>query len=429
MSNDPQTTPPSEPPDHVEMPRPTAAPLVLALGLTLLAAGVPFGLGFFLAGGGLTLVGLGMWFVQVLDGGGHIHEPLVEPEQRAQPVTGTAGGVERLREGMAGYRLRLPEKIHPISAGVKGGIVGGVAMTVPALVWSLLNGHGFLYPLNLLAGTVLPGVSGMSDQALEQFSPTLFLVGVVIHVAVSVVIGLIYGVLLPTLPTVPLPIAWGGILMPILWSGLSFVAMRAVNPAAPGKVNWPWFIVSQFVFGITMPAMVLGMRRLPAVARGVVGGLVGGASMAVPALLWSVATGHGLWYPVNLLAAMVQSDPGALDAAQLGTYHPEWLFPAIAVHLVLSITFGVLFALLADRLPPMPEPIPWGGLVLPLLWTGMSYSLMGVVNPALQGKVDWPWFVFSQFVFGVAAAIVVYRSEKVHIAPAGRGPDQGGPRP
>ena len=33
-------------PDSVEMPRPTAAPLVLALGMTLLAAGVALGLAF-----------------------------------------------------------------------------------------------------------------------------------------------------------------------------------------------------------------------------------------------------------------------------------------------------------------------------------------------------------------------------------------------
>jgi hypothetical protein len=49
---------------------------------------------------------------------------------------------------------------------------------------------------------------------------------------------------------------------------------------------------------------------------------------------------------------------------------------------------------------------------------------MGVVNPALQEKVSWPWFVVSQFVFGVAAAVVVLRSETIHIPPAGRGPDR-----
>jgi hypothetical protein len=48
---------------------------------------------------------------------------------------------------------------------------------------------------------------------------------------------------------------------------------------------------------------------------------------------------------------------------------------------------------------------------------------MGVVNPLLQERVDWPWFVVSQFVFGVVAAIVVLRSEMVYVPPAGRGPE------
>src|SRR5262249_18294085 len=90
----------------------------------------------------------------------------------------------------------------------------------------------------------------------------------------------------------------------------------------------------------------------------------------------------------------------------------------------LSISFGVLFALVASRLPRIPGPLAWGGLVLPLLWTGTTYGLMGVVNPVLQERVDWAWFIVSQFVFGVAAAVVVLRSEMVHIPPAGRGPDQ-----
>ena len=48
---------------------------------------------------------------------------------------------------------------------------------------------------------------------------------------------------------------------------------------------------------------------------------------------------------------------------------------------------------------------------------------MGVVNPVLQQRVDWPWFIVSQFVFGIAASIVVVRSEQIRVPPAGRGPE------
>jgi hypothetical protein len=406
------------------MPRPTAAPLVLAAGLTFLGAGVVLGPLFFVVGAVLLVTALSLWIAQLLPGQGHIHEPLAEPARRPQPVTGAPGGVAQMRPGMPGYRIRLPEAIHPISAGLKGGLAGGAVMPIPALLWGLLSGHGLLYPVNLLAGMALPVPSNMSPEQLEQFLQEfhwpLLLVAVVIHVMMSVVIGLIYGVLLPTLPEVPRPIAWGGLFMPILWTGASYLAMTVVDSALPGKVSWPWFLVSQLVFGITMPAVVLGARRLPAVFAGAVGGLVGGAAMALPAVLWAAASGHGFWYPINLLAGMVLP----LEGAELGSFHADWFFAASAVHAVLSICFGVLFALAVPRLPPMPAPVAWGGLVLPLLWTGVAYGLMGVVNPVLQEKVNWFWFIVSQFLFGLAAAGVVLRSALVHIPPAGRGPDQ-----
>jgi len=214
--------------------------------------------------------------------------------------------------------------------------------------------------------------------------------------------------------------------MPILWTGVSYVAMHLANPALPERVSWPWFILSQFVFGITMPAVVLGAKRLPTVLGGVVGGLVGGAAMAVPALLWAGASGHGFWYPINLVAGIVLPGPGNADVAELGRFHAEWFFAAAAIHAFLSICFGVLFALVSWRLPPMPAPVAWGGLVLPLIWTGISYGLMGVVNPVLQDYVSWPWFIVSQFVFGVAAAVVVLLSATVHVPPAGPGPVRRG---
>src|SRR5262249_43339114 len=125
----------------------------------------------------------------------------------------------------------------------------------------------------------------------------------------------------------------------------------------------------------------------------------------------------------NLLAGMVLPGPG-LEGADIGSFHADWFRAALAIHALLSISFGVVFALVAQRLPRVPGPIVWGGVVLPLVWTGVTYGLMGVVNPALQGRVDWAWFIVSQFVFGVAAATVVHRSEMVHIPPAGRGEDR-----
>src|SRR4051794_38495226 len=219
MTSDPHSVPSSDAPhghDSVEMPQPTVAPLVLALGLTLLASGLALGTVFLLVGGVILVVGLGMWISHLLPGQGHGHEPFVELALRPKPITGHVGGVQRLVEGMPGYRLRMPEEVHPISAGVKGGIVGGLVLPIPALLYGLLSGHGIWYPANLLAGMLVPGIEHKSVADLEQFNLTLVVVAALIHVVVSVVLGLIYGVLLPMLPDIPQALVWGALLAPLV---------------------------------------------------------------------------------------------------------------------------------------------------------------------------------------------------------------------
>jgi uncharacterized membrane protein YagU involved in acid resistance len=331
--------------------------------------------------------------------------------------------VEQLHPGQPGYRFQLPEKVHPISAGVRGGILGGLIMLLPAEAYGLLGEHHSLwYPVNLLAGMVLPGVENMTLDELEHFHLTLFVVGVLIHAVNSVVFGLIYGVLLPTLPEIPRPLAWGGLLMPLLWTGVSFCVMGIVNPVLARGVSWEWFIVSQFIFGVIAAGVVIRLSTWPPFRAGALGGLAGGALMPLPAVLWSLANRHGIWYPVNLLAGMVVPGMGEVPREQLEQFHGDWLATALVIHLLLSIGFGLVYGLLLPKLPSIPASVAWGGLLMPLVWTAAAFSLMGVVNKVLQQYVNWPWFIVSQFVFGVAAAVVVHRSEKIPVPPAGPGP-------
>ena len=65
-------------------------------------------------------------------------------------------------------------------------------------------------------------------------------------------------------------------------------------------------------------------------------------------------------------------------------------------------------------LPMFPRrPILLGGVVAPILWTGLLHSILGLLNPLLDELISWPWFVASQFAFGIVAGLVVVRQERV----------------
>jgi hypothetical protein len=259
----------SEKPEEIEMPEPTAAPMILGVGIVLFGAGVALNVTLSIVGAVVFIAGLTAWIGHLMPGRGHFHEQRVPPEDRPMEVTGMPGTVEHLVTGMPGYRMRLPLKVHPISAGIKGGLLGGLVMPVPALVWGLISGHGIWYPINLLAGMVIAGVGDMPVTELEQFRFSLLLVGLVIHAAMSLVLGLMYGVLLPTLPSIPGgQIVWGGVLFPLLWTGAAYGLMGVVNPLLQQEVDWPWFIASQFVFGITAAFVVIRTEQVAVAPAG-----------------------------------------------------------------------------------------------------------------------------------------------------------------
>jgi hypothetical protein len=410
-------------PEGIEMPRPTTAPMILALGIVLLGAGVALSLALSVVGAVIFLVGLAAWIGDLLPGRGHSHVQALPPECRPRPIAASPGTVEQLQAGMPGYRMRLPLKVHPISAGIKGGLLGGLLMPIPALLWGLISGHGIWYPVNLLAGMVI-ALDDRPVAELERFHFSLFLAGFVIHAVMSAAMGLIYGVLLPTLPYIHRSLAWGGLLMPMLWTAVSFPLMSIVNPVLHRGVSWPWFILSQFLFGVVAgPVVMQATAKRHPLAAGILGGLAGGLLMTVPAALWGLATGHGIWYPANLLAGMFIPGMDELPLEGLTRFRGDWLAVALLLHLLISAGFGILYAFLLPKLPAIPAPLTWGGVLMPLVWTGVSYGLMGVINPVLQGAVDWPWFIASQFVFGITAAIVVIRTEEISVRPAGRGTD------
>jgi hypothetical protein len=54
-----------------------------------------------------------------------------------------------------------------------------------------------------------------------------------------------------------------------------------------------------------------------------------------------------------------------------------------------------------------------GGVIAPLLWSGLLWSTLGLLNPLLESLINWYWFIASQIGFGVVAGLVVMRQTRV----------------
>jgi hypothetical protein len=135
--------------------------------------------------------------------------------------------------------------------------------------------------------------------------------------------------------------------------------------------------------------------------------------MAVLAVLYGVISHGSPWYPINLLAAAGSATLSNAPLEVLNSFNAQGFLLAFVTHVTLSLLVGLLYAVL---LPMVPwHPAFWGGLVAPILWSGLIASALDVINPALNARIAWPWFVASQIAFGLVAGFVIARSERIGV--------------
>ena len=147
------------------------------------------------------------------------------------------------------------------------------------------------------------------------------------------------------------------------------------------------------------------------VAAGVRGGLAGSLVMALLAMAYGLVRVNSIWYPINLLAAGFVSGAAALQTREIAAFQPRLLAIATTIHLATSLLVGLLYGAMLPMLPR--RPIVLGGLVAPFVWSALLHSVLGVVNPVMDQRIDWFWFVLSQVGFGLAAGLVVSRESRV----------------
>lgn len=232
---------------HIELPAPTFWPIVMAFGLTLMAAGMITD--WVVGAVGLIIAFRGAlgWWRNVIP---HEHHEsvMIDAKHRPAPIMVEMRSVVRMRVGEGHHRARIPEEIHPYSAGILGGLAGGAVMAGLACLYGLVAEHSIWYPVNLLAGVVIPALGDESVAQLKHFNGLAFGAAVVGHSILSCLVGVVYAVILPMFPKYA-PF-WAGILMPLFWSGLVATTLNMLNPALNGRINWPWFVVCQLGFGL-----------------------------------------------------------------------------------------------------------------------------------------------------------------------------------
>jgi hypothetical protein len=228
----------------VQLPAPTAWPMVLGLGIALMLAGMVTHWAISVLGLVMAVPAIVGWFLQVLPQEHHVY---VEVQADVVEIVSTRETLS-LAPLDERHRKLLPLETFRVMAGVKGGIAGGIAMIVPAALFGYIKYHSVWYAANLLAAGGFISWAGQSDAFLAQFHLEGLLAALAIHGLTSVLIGLLYGAMLPMYPKKPILTA--GFLAPFLWTGILHSAIGIISPILNERIDWVWFIVSQVAFGL-----------------------------------------------------------------------------------------------------------------------------------------------------------------------------------
>jgi uncharacterized membrane protein YagU involved in acid resistance len=245
-----------QPENGIALPAPTAWPMVLACGITLLGAGYLMHPMLAVVGAAAVLLACAGWFREVLP----VEREEVVPVVDQLPVVRSPRAVLPLRVGANGHRMRLPLEVYPYSVGLKAGLAGGAAMAIVGCLFGVLTHGSIWYPINLMAAAGSAALTEASTAELARFSAGGLILASVAHLSLSVLVGVLYAALLPMFSRRPITTA--GLIIPVLMSGITWALLRAVNPLLNERIEWNWFIASQVAFGVVAGWVVSRSERI-----------------------------------------------------------------------------------------------------------------------------------------------------------------------
>ena len=150
---------------------------------------------------------------------------------------------------------------------------------------------------------------------------------------------------------------------------------------------------------------------VPPYSAGIIGGLVGGAAMAIIALGYGLIFEGSIWWPINLLSAVALPSLSGADVETLKSFSLAGLLLGIFIHGTTSILVGLVYAAVLPMFPKMAWL--WAGILTPLFWSLLFFGFIGVIDPTLEQHVNWTAFVICQLAFGMVGGYVIARAEKI----------------
>ena len=166
---------------------------------------------------------------------------------RSSNITSTRTTREQLPVD-AKHRKLLPVETFSVTAGIKGGIVGGIAMIVPATLFGLLRYHSLWYAVNLLAAGGFVSWAGREQRLSGPVSshgsarrprhswPHLGAHRSALRRHAADVSAKAH-------PHRRLHRA-------LLWTGILYSALGVISPILNERIDWLWFVISQIAFGL-----------------------------------------------------------------------------------------------------------------------------------------------------------------------------------
>ncbi len=138
----------------------------------------------------------------------------------------------------------------------------------------------------------------------------------------------------------------------------------------------------------------------PIVEAGIVAGVGGGVLMGIWLMLVTAAGGMGFLAPLKLIAATFYGQNAMTGGGVVA-------LAGLVLHVIVSLVFGVIFAVLIIRAAPAIGP-SWGSAILygAVTWALMTFVVLPVVDPLMRSTVatmPLAWFA-AHILYGVGLA-------------------------